>query len=400
MKRLMLIGVVVFGLISLLQAQAMAAYTLPSGDAVVGCAWKKKPNGIMDYCCYTTCRGNCYWFQWVVTGGSNPNDNFGYLLATDGKVLTYATVCKNPGGDLDVRQGVGGITLPDTYTPIDCTSITNSTNGKTVVTTFPLCERMDETDVFVYIDGEKIHCWDNVPGVSTSSGVGPTLFEQTWGIGKKDCRNSNWTPYSFALLSIELTGTLYNNCELGVTDPTLGGCDPPKSGASVYCETKTPPRTIWTYSDTMYGGSTCDPSTDPYCKCVENVKDPDGNLHTICTNVSYLCVNSGSPIAWDDSYSVRMGRTLTVSAPGVLGNDHDTGTDASPSLTANLYTYVNDVGAIIGNVSHGTLILSSSGGFTYTPNPGFLGVDSFTYRAYDGVNYSNVATVTITVTSK
>ncbi|GAH70391.1 unnamed protein product, partial [marine sediment metagenome] len=34
---------------------------------------------------------------------------------------------------------------------------------------------------------------------------------------------------------------------------------------------------------------------------------------------------------------------------------------------------------------------------TYTPNADWFGADSFTYRAYDGVDYSNTATVTITV---
>jgi hypothetical protein len=238
-------------------------------------------------------------------------------------------------------------------------------------------------------NGIPVFCGDIVPGTSLS------LFEQTWGISQNDCRNSNWKPYSFALLSIELTGTLYNNCLLGATDPSLD-CDPnPKTGATVYCETNTPPRTVWEYGD-----GACDPSIDPYCKC-DTVEDPTGTLRTICTNVSYLCVDSGEPIAWNDSYSVRPGGTLTVKDIGVLTNDHDTGKDVPPFttfLTATPYTYVNDAGVVIGNVSHGTLTLNSRGGFKYIPDGGFTGVDSFTYRAYDGVNYSNVATVTITVT--
>lgn len=35
----------------------------------------------------------------------------------------------------------------------------------------------------------------------------------------------------------------------------------------------------------------------------------------------------------------------------------------------------------------------------YVPSGGFTGVDSFTYRAFDGTSQSNVATVTITVGS-
>ena len=47
--------------------------------------------------------------------------------------------------------------------------------------------------------------------------------------------------------------------------------------------------------------------------------------------------------------------------------------------------------------SHGTLDWSDTGAFTYTPEAGFHGEDSFTYKVNDGRADSNVATVTITV---
>ena len=68
----------------------------------------------------------------------------------------------------------------------------------------------------------------------------------------------------------------------------------------------------------------------------------------------------------------------------MLGNDGDP--DGDP-LTAAL-----DVGP-----SHGTLTLAPDGSFTYTPAPGFSGVDSFSYRAGDGTTASNASTVTIVV---
>jgi VCBS repeat-containing protein len=93
------------------------------------------------------------------------------------------------------------------------------------------------------------------------------------------------------------------------------------------------------------------------------------------------------PVAADDaSYSVNEDNTLTVAAPGVLGNDSDPDGD---TLTA----------VLVSGPSHGTLTLNSDGSFTYTPAENFFGTDSFTYQAYDGVAYSNVATVTITVSS-
>ena len=93
-----------------------------------------------------------------------------------------------------------------------------------------------------------------------------------------------------------------------------------------------------------------------------------------------------APIANDDSYVVMQDDALSVSSPGVLGNDTDA--DSDP-LTFSLD----------GDVANGTLSPSTDGSFTYTPDPGYSGTDSFIYRANDGTDESNAATVTITITT-
>jgi PKD repeat protein len=90
------------------------------------------------------------------------------------------------------------------------------------------------------------------------------------------------------------------------------------------------------------------------------------------------------PVAVDDSYSVDEGTTLTVSAPGVLGNDND---PVGNPLTSEL----------VESTSSGSLTLNPDGSFTYSPGINFHGSDSFTYKAKDASLYSNIATVTITV---
>jgi Domain of unknown function (DUF4082)/Domain of unknown function (DUF1929)/Bacterial Ig domain len=95
-------------------------------------------------------------------------------------------------------------------------------------------------------------------------------------------------------------------------------------------------------------------------------------------------ITSNPPSATSDSYSVLQAQTLSVATPGVLTNDIDPNGYA---LTATLVT----------NVSHGTLTLSGNGAFTYVPTPSFIGQDTFTYKANDRVQTSNVATATITV---
>ena len=92
------------------------------------------------------------------------------------------------------------------------------------------------------------------------------------------------------------------------------------------------------------------------------------------------------PIAVNDSYVVAKDATLNTNAPGVLANDNDLELDP---LTA----------VLVAPPTHGTLTLNSNGSFTYTPQAGFAGVDSFTYKASDGQASSNIATVTISVGS-
>ena len=90
------------------------------------------------------------------------------------------------------------------------------------------------------------------------------------------------------------------------------------------------------------------------------------------------------PEAVGDAFGVDENHVLIVEAPGVLVNDSDPNGDP---LTAIL----------VDDVSHGTLDLQPDGSFTYTPHVGFDGDDTFTYKANDGQEDSNVATVTVTV---
>lgn len=93
--------------------------------------------------------------------------------------------------------------------------------------------------------------------------------------------------------------------------------------------------------------------------------------------------------AISDDYEMNENNILTVSAPGVLANDHNPG---SLTLTAQL---VDGSGP-----SHGTLELNQNGGFTYTPSANWYGLDSFYYQAVaDGEELSNPTRVNIRVQS-
>ncbi len=101
--------------------------------------------------------------------------------------------------------------------------------------------------------------------------------------------------------------------------------------------------------------------------------------------LTYLAVTgSTAPEAIGDSYTMEEGSSLSVAAPGVLGNDSD---PEGNGLTA----------VLVDDTSHGGLTLNSDGSFNYLPAADFSGSDSFSYRAEGGL-VSNTATVTIQVT--
>src|SRR5207237_2851758 len=54
--------------------------------------------------------------------------------------------------------------------------------------------------------------------------------------------------------------------------------------------------------------------------------------------------------------------------------------------------------AVVAGPTNGTLAMNANGAFTYTPNAGFSGIDTFTYTARDASGQiSTTATVTLNV---
>ena len=113
----------------------------------------------------------------------------------------------------------------------------------------------------------------------------------------------------------------------------------------------------------------------------------DGHGATDAATVQITVVSKpDAPTAADDAYATTQGTAVTEAAPGVLANDSDEDGDGLTLETTPIVAPGN-----------GTLSLSANGAFTYTPDAGFVGTDSFTYRVDDGTGRSGDATVTITV---
>jgi VCBS repeat-containing protein len=94
---------------------------------------------------------------------------------------------------------------------------------------------------------------------------------------------------------------------------------------------------------------------------------------------------NGTPIAFDDVYSVGKNARLGISpGAGLLANDVDADSTRLKAI-------------LVSRPDHGTLHLRTDGGFYYRPDKNYVGVDSFTYKTSDGKNVSDVAKVWIGV---
>jgi hypothetical protein len=125
--------------------------------------------------------------------------------------------------------------------------------------------------------------------------------------------------------------------------------------------------------------------SDNYCgQDAFNFTVSDGAMiSTGAVNVVVVAVND-LPDAQDDTFEMGIGTTLAVGGPGVLAND----TDAEGNSLSTM---------LVSGAAHGILSLNTNGGFSYTPTNYYVGTDSFTYRACDGLTNSGLAMATINV---
>ncbi len=119
-----------------------------------------------------------------------------------------------------------------------------------------------------------------------------------------------------------------------------------------------------------------------------HVVDAAGATSPDATVTIYVTGPAGPPVVGNDRYEVEQGRELTIAGPGVLANDD------SPNPRLALHV------ALRRDVANGALLLRDDGSFTYTPAPGFTGIDQFSYVVRDAEGRSSgEAHVGITVTA-
>ena len=113
---------------------------------------------------------------------------------------------------------------------------------------------------------------------------------------------------------------------------------------------------------------------------VYEVSDGNGGTASATVTITINPVNV-APESNPDSFTSTIGQPINGN---VLTNDIDTDQDLLTAIVATQPT-------------HGTLTMNADGSFHYLPDPGFVGVDQFSYTAFDGVASSNAAIVEIQI---
>ena len=112
------------------------------------------------------------------------------------------------------------------------------------------------------------------------------------------------------------------------------------------------------------------------------ITNSNGDTDTATATVTVNAAPNTKPVATDDSATTEEGTPVTLMT---VANDSDADGD---NLTISVVSAPQNGTA----TNDGTTI-------TYTPNAGFVGVDSFDYEITDGMGGSDTATETITVTA-
>src|SRR5712692_823 len=245
----------------------------------------------------------------------------------------------------------------------DGTSFTNVFTGKSSGTTlsaekYSLPTSVTTRFVRVTVNGNTENNWASIAELSVDGFSNNNLPTAD----NKSINTNAGTP-----VTITLTGTspIPNDVNLKFSVLSM-----PQNGKLA---TGTTPNTVTYTPNPGFSGA------DTFTYKTTDGQGVSSNIATVTITVN--AVQNNPPTADNKTLSTIAGTAVTITL---------TGTDPIPGDTLKF--------SVVANPAHGTLTNPTSNSVTYTPNTGFSGTDSFTYKAMDGqrVN-STIATVSITV---
>jgi len=263
---------------------------------------------------------------------------------------------------LERRDLLASYTTPED-TPL---TISDSTLAGAVVVTPPEHGRvfLANTGGFVYSPGPNYNGSDHFTySISPPAGTSPPTITSEIDItvtpvnDPPEAHGDQFLALQNATLTIESPGVLKNDTD--IDSPTLTAVLVSQAGHGTV-----------TLKDG--GGFSYVPTKDYTGPDTFTYSANDGQANSATAATVSLYVAPNTVVAHDNTYYALQNTMLTIAAPGVLGND--TGINGRP-LTASLEPN--------SGPEHGTLQLNADGSFSYTPATGYVGADSFIYRATD-----------------
>ncbi|WP_316801641.1 Calx-beta domain-containing protein [Pedobacter frigidisoli] len=308
-------------------------------------------------------------------------------LSTDGNSITYSFSIKNTGNVtlhivnlIDAKLGLNktysgnmapGAIITDTYVyqltqaDKDAGSVTNSAN---VNARTPA--NLPVTDISGTAETNDTPTVTSIPNNGAIALIKTATF------------SGNKVTYTFTIKntgSVTLNTITLTDAKLGITNKVItvaGGLAPNATVTDVEVYTLT-------QADKDLGTVTNTATVNAKTTGGANVSDVSGTLEN--NNTPTVINFPKSPRAVDDIGGNVSGSPKTIN---ILAND-DPGNSTFDMLTVE----------IVAQPKHGKVIVNADGTVTYTPDPGFVGEETFTYRVKDAFGYyTNVAAVTFTAT--
>ena len=148
------------------------------------------------------------------------------------------------------------------------------------------------------------------------------------------------------------------------------------------------------------GGFTYTPARDFFGEdgFTYRARDPGGLTSDFVSVSIRIASVDDPPVASDLAYEATAGETLVVPAPGLLDGVTDAEEVVEEECGDEECGEVRQVQAFaVSDPASGTISVDLDGGFVYTPDAGFAGIDAFDYAGQDSGGQRDTARVTITV---
>ena len=239
-----------------------------------------------------------------------------------------------------------------------------------------------------YVDGVKVATHN----VTISTQMRPLISMGGTGLYSLSADWLHMSPYAG---SGELTSRVFDAGQAAAWSTLAWTADTPAGTTltmSYRTGNTTPPDGTWTafIPVGVSGGALAGSSR--YLQYATQLRTPDATQTPVLRDVTVNYALNQPPACPDSNAGVIENQTLVLTIAKLLGRASDPDTGDTLSITAAGPTSTN-------GPANNVVLNTGAGTITYTPGPGYVGLDSFTYTISDNHGATVTPTVHVTVTS-